>query len=278
MKFYDTHMHSHLSFDCDEQAVNYISKLTETMIFTDHLDLENPVSAGADDIPDFNKQIEWQRTFKEAFGVELLLGVEIGYVASQKERLTRIVEAYDFDVKLLSVHQNGRYDYMDRDTPDNADTMINGYLDQLIDALEQMHGCQIMSHFDYGFRVHQLTAADLAPYEPKLMQIFALCVQKGLAFELNSKSLGKYQNADLYEWAIPRYQSLGGTLFSLGSDAHRVSEHFANFDQSIALLERHGVEAVAQFKQQQCALYPLERLKMELYRNSFNLDELGSSK
>lgn len=259
MKFYDTHMHSHLSFDCFEDPEAYISEKTEFITFTEHLDLDNTANKRQDDIPNFDELLKWQKQFKEKFNVDLLLGVEIGFVPSHQERLEKIISTYDFDLKLLSVHQNEDYDYMDS-VDVQPEIMINKYLDQLLLALNLMKDCHIMTHFDYGFRIHQLMADQLAPYEDKLMAIFQKCADNGLAFELNSKSLYNYDNKDLYEWAIPRYQSVGGTLFSLGSDAHRVDEHFMRFDESIELLEKFGVSQVAQFNRGKLYFQDLEEL------------------
>lgn len=264
MKFYDTHMHSHLSFDSFESPKCYMNEKTEFITFTEHLDLENTANGGQDDIPDFEEHLTWRETFNNEYQVNLLMGVEIGYVPSHQKRLEKILEPYHFDLKLLSVHQNNDYDYMDEATGEAPEVMINNYLNQLLEALDQMDNCQIMTHFDYGFRIHHLTADELGPYEGKLMRIFEKCAQQGLAFELNSKSLWKYNNRDLYEWAIPRFQSVGGNLFSLGSDAHKADEHFMNFLDSIELLEQFDVTAVAQYQQQELYSYPIVRLKKEL--------------
>lgn len=261
MLFYDTHMHSHLSFDCFEDPVKYLTPDTKRITFTEHLDLANTANEGQDDIPDFKQMLAWQEVFKQKYEVELLMGVEVGYVLSHRTRLKQILSEYEFDLVLLSVHQNDRYDYMDDTVEESAEVMIHAYLDQLIQALDDMGDCQIMTHFDYGFRIHRLEEADLLPYEPKLVQILEKCIEQGLAFELNSKSIFKYQNQFLYEWAIPKYQALGGTLFSLGSDAHQVSEHFQHFKELIQLLETFNVKEIAQFRSKELSLYPLDELK-----------------
>lgn len=263
MQFYDTHMHSRLSFDSNEDPVNYINETTEVLTFTDHLDLENTIFDKRDDIPDFDQLFGWQKQFKTSHNVDLLAGVEVGFVPGQKERLEAIVSAYDFDIKLLSCHQNSEYDYMD-EVDEKPEVMMAKYMDQLLRALDEMSGFQIMTHFDYGFRIHDMTVNDIQKYEKNMVAIFKKCIDNNLAFELNSKSLIKYHNEDLYEWAIPIYQSLGGKLFSIGSDAHEAKDHFLAFDKSIALLEKFGVTEVAQFKKQQLSLYPLAKLKQEL--------------
>jgi len=260
MKFYDQHMHSHLSFDSFEDPYNYISEDTENLVFTEHLDLENNANDGKDDIPDFDQLFKWKKEMAEETGVELLPAVEIGYVPHQKDRLVDLVNQYDFDIKLLSCHQNQDYDYMD-EVDEKTETMVNRYLNQLIEALKDMPDSQIMAHFDYGFRIHDISAADLGPYEDKLLKIFELCIENNMAFELNSKSLFRYGKYDLYEWAIPKYQELGGKLFSLGSDAHSAEEHKMNFTEATDLLKRFNVDQVVVYKNQSPHYIPLEEIK-----------------
>ena len=54
MKFYDTHMHSYLSFDSEEDPTAYLSKKTEVLTFTEHLDLDNTIFDTLTNIPEEN--------------------------------------------------------------------------------------------------------------------------------------------------------------------------------------------------------------------------------
>lgn len=260
MEFYDTHMHSCLSFDCDESPEAYVDEQTSTLVFTDHLDLANPWDHGQDSIPDFDQLFKWQEDFKKQ-NIEMLTGVEIGYVPGKAKAIQRVLSPYPFDVAILSAHQNTTYDYMDVDTGKPAEEMINEYLDQLSEALDYFNDCQIFAHFDYGFRVHPLTEEDMTTYEEKLKTIFSKVIDLGMAFELNSKSIVKYDKIDLYRWAIPIYQAMGGKYFSLGSDAHKKEEKFNEFHTLIHLLEEYNVEAVCVYKNKERFLCSLADVK-----------------
>lgn len=267
MKFYDTHMHSYLSFDSEEDPTSYLSENTEVLTFTEHLDLDNTIFDKRDDIPDFDEIVKWQSTFQKEHNIDLLLGVEVGYVPGQEERLHKILSSYDFDVKLLSCHQNDRYDYMDEVTEDTAEEMMSQYVKQLYQAVNTMTDCQIMTHFDYGFRVHKVTAEVFEPYKEPLKEVFKKAIENDFAFELNGKSIVKYGTMELYKWAIPTYLELGGTIFSLGSDAHNANEHFIGFQDMIVLLEQHAVTEVALFKKQERYMVPLKNVKSFLEKN-----------
>ena len=66
--------------------------------------------------------------------------------------------------------------------------------------------------------------------------------------EINAKSFGPYQNAHLYQYAIPLYQSVGGKLFTLGSDAHKSSDYRLDFAAMSDLLRSFGVNQLAVFQ------------------------------
>lgn len=265
MTFYDTHMHSLLSFDSEADPRDYISEKTELLTFTEHLDLENTIFDKRDDIPDFDAIIEWQKEFKKEHNVELLLGVEMGYVPGQEERLREILSKYPFDLILLSCHQNERYDYMDDITGDTPEEMMDHYVDQLYQAVITMTEGQIFTHFDYGFRVHNVTPETFAPYKEPLKRVFEKVIENDYAFELNGKSIHKYGTLDLYKWAVPTFIEMGGTIFSLGSDAHTSDEHFIAFEEMIALLEQYGIKEVAQYKDQERYMIALDDVKTYLY-------------
>lgn len=265
MEFYDTHMHSCLSFDCDELPEAYVDDKTSTLIFTDHFDLKNPWDHGQDSIPDFTQLFKWQEDFKKK-EIEMLTGVEIGYVPGKAKEIQHILSPYHFDVAILSAHQNTKYDYMDVDTGKSADEMINEYLDQLSEALDYLKDCQIFAHFDYGFRVHPLAKEAMAKYEEKIKTIFSKVIDLEMAFELNSKSIVKYNKIDLYRWAIPIYQAMGGKYFSLGSDAHKKEEKFNEFDTLIDLLEEYNVKEVCVYKNKERFLCPLADVRKVLKR------------
>lgn len=118
-----------------------------------------------------------------------------------------------------------------------------------------------MAHFDYGFRIHDLSITEFEIYEDKLKAIFKQCIKRNMAFELNSKSLYRYKKYDLYEWAIFLYQELGETLLSLGSDAHKDSEHMLGFKDSVRLLEKFKVGEVVLFRKEKSHFIKLADIK-----------------
>lgn len=265
MNFFDQHCHTFLSFDSDETPENYLDLGLKTLTFTEHLDLENPVTQGRDDIPDFQQTVKWQGEMKQSHDVDLLLGVEVGYVPGQVERLEDILSSFNFDIKLLSCHHNRDYDYMDtketNSKVEEPEVMMDKYVSQLLEAVTNMTDVQIMTHFDYGFRVHDVALETIKErYTEAFTEIFKQIIKHDIAFELNSKSIVKYKTLDLYQWAIPLYQSLGGKLFTLGSDAHVVGDYMLAFDDLRDLLLSFDVDEVVLFEKDQASFVKLSEL------------------
>lgn len=265
MQFYDQHCHTQLSFDSEASPWDYAKLGLDVLTFTEHLDLANPASNGQDDIPDFQQTLNWQKTFSKDYDSHLLLGVEVGYAPGQAARLREVLAPYDFDIQLLSCHHNLRYDYMDTaehsDKLDEPVAMMDQYVTQLLEAVQALPEVQVLAHFDYGFRVHNVsTQWIIERYGEQLIEVFKQCIRQDIAFELNSKSIYKYDKLALYRWAIPIYRQFGGHLFSLGSDAHEVADYQLAFDQLKALLLEFDIQEVALFEAQKVRLVRLDTI------------------
>lgn len=251
MTIHDQHVHSYLSFDCEELPENYLSAETKELVLTDHFDLNNPVTDFKDDVPDFEQLLVMKRELAEKNGVTLRLGVEVGYVPDLQEVIKEKIKAYPFDVILLSCHHNNQNDYMDEEIKDASTDPVEQYFDQLYQAIVNIPEAHILAHFDYGTRIHQFNVEKLKKYKQQLIKILQAIIDNKMALELNSKSMYRYGNYDLYEYIIPLYQSLGGSQFTLGSDAHKAEELEMDFDQSKQLLRENGVHEVVIYREGQ---------------------------
>ncbi len=243
MSYYDQHLHTYFSFDSEEQFENYLAYQPEFFVSTDHFDLSNP-STGKDDIPDYPEYIHKLEQLKEQYSTTFLRGIEIGVVPGQEKEITDYLHQHPYDVKLISIHQNGRFDYMDDVvlTKDPIQT-TREYFEQMLKVVEWFPEGDILTHFDYGLRRFTFTAEELAEhFEDQLLAIFKKAVERELAMELNAKSFVKYGNEDLYRYAVPLYQSVGGKLFTLGSDAHIAEDYQLGFKEMSQLLADCQVE------------------------------------
>jgi len=116
-------------------------------------------------------------------------------------------------------------------------------------VLESFPDGHILTHFEYGLRRFDFTPEELeSHFEKELIAIFKKVIQRELAMEINAKSFGRYQNETLYRYAIPLYQSLGGKLFTLGSDAHVAEDYRLLFSEMANLLREFDVKQLVVFQ------------------------------
>ncbi|HBQ62108.1 MAG TPA: hypothetical protein DD651_01045, partial [Trichococcus sp.] len=146
---------------------------------------------------------------------------------------------------------NGRYDYL-QPIIDEMDpkAVMKEYFELCTQAVRQVDGANVFAHFDYGIRRLPVTVDDLREFEPLLKGLLDEIMAKEMALELNTRSMYEYNNADLYRYMIGLYLEMGGTRFSLGSDAHSIQKYRYHFDDAIALLKDLGVHELTLFKNQ----------------------------
>lgn len=260
MKFYDSHMHSYLSPDSQESPFHYIQARTESLMFTDHYDFKYPKDGSMDTVPDLTLLKKDREKMKNEYGVELLLGVEIGYLENRHQDILDFVYGEPLDSILLSCHHNNHHNYMTMDVKESSVNIIEDYLNHLLTCVSNFPQANVLCHFDFGFRIHDISVQDLRVYEKKLKEIFKKIIASDTSFELNSKSLYVYHNIDLYRYAIDLYLELGGKLFTLSSDAHKAKDHMLKFEKSKALLQEFDVKEVVTYKRQEPIFHQLDEL------------------
>lgn len=252
LKYYDQHVHTHHSFDSSETIENYLKKTKNLLITTEHLDFSNPADSFKDSIPFFKAYNNELIKLEEQYHRQILRGIEIGFVPHQKQQIQEFIVSNPYDCLLLSTHQNGHIDFMDPIIKKmDPKKIISEYYEQMILSIEAFPEANILTHFDYGVRQLSLSVDNFQKIaEPLLTQVFQLAISNHIAIELNAKSFIKYNNAHLYQYAIPLYLSLGGNLFTLGSDAHIASDYENGFNEMGTLLKKNGVHQLATFQKQ----------------------------
>ena len=239
----DNHLHTCFSYDCETDFRDYLEHYEGEIVTTEHFDLSNPYGGKLqDDIPDYEAYSLKIAELKRLYGDRIKKGIEIGYYAPREADILAYLADKDYDLKLLSVHHNGQFDYLE-DAVLSLDRQgfIPQYLAELEQAIERVPA-HVLAHFDYGFRRLDLRPEDLQQFEPQLRQVFQKMIAYDLAFELNSKSMYLYGNQALYRYALGLVCDLGCQKFSVGSDGHSLEHFRLNFAQIADLLAEFGID------------------------------------
>ena len=193
---------------------------------------------------------------------DLRLGIEADFVAGREDRMGSLLEGYDWDYVIGSVHflkdqaldMRGAYDIWDRG--DSAEKVWRRYFLTLAEAARS--GIyDVMAHPDlvkvWG-RGAPVPEGDLRRfYEPAVEAI----AEAGVAVEVSTAGLRK-PVGEIYP-ARPFLEMVleAGAPISLSSDAH-VPDHLGyGYDRAVALLEDLGVKELCVFERRERRLEPI---------------------
>lgn len=237
----DNHLHTHFSYDSDAAFQDYLESFDGEIVTTEHYDVSNPYSK-QDDVPDYEAYVAEIADLNATYGNRIKKGIEIGYYQPREVDIIAYLADKDFDLKLLSVHHNGVNDYLDEEVADmDKHTIMQEYLDKLEYAIGRVEA-DVLAHFDYGFRLFDVSVEELKTYEEQLRRIFKKMIDHGLAFELNSKSMYLYNHEHLYVYALDLVKELGCHKYSIGSDGHKLEHFRLQFDRIQKMLQEKGIE------------------------------------
>jgi len=254
---FDQHVHSNFSFDSNEALENYINVSNKNdIVTTEHLDFANPVINYEDSSINYLKYIEEIDSLNKKYSNKFFSGIEIGYTPNSEKRIEDFLKDKNFNLKLLSIHQNGIYDYMCINKKlISLEALIQEYFEKMIQALESSIEFNVLAHFEYGIRIVDISVTDFDSLASKFLnKIIELIVKKEIAFEVNTKSMYKYKKENLYSYMIEKYLKKGGKLFTLGSDAHNIKDYAYKFDEARKFLLERNVKEIILFK---------DKIKME---------------
>ena len=248
---FDQHVHSNFSFDSNEDLENYINVSNKNdIVTTEHLDFANPIINYEDSSINYLKYIEEIDSLNKKYSNKFFSGIEIGYTPNSEKRIEDFLKDKNFNLKLLSIHQNGLFDYMCVNKKlISLEALIQEYFEQMIQALESSIEFNVLAHFEYGIRIVDISVTDFDSLASKFLnKIIELIVKKEIAFEVNTKSMYKYKKENLYSYMIEKYLKKGGKLFTLGSDAHNIKDYAYKFDEARKFLLTINIKEIILFK------------------------------
>ena len=254
---FDQHVHSNFSFDSNEELENYVNVSNKNdIVTTEHLDFANPIINYEDSSINYLKYIEEIDSLNKKYSNKFFSGIEIGYTPNSEKRIEDFLKDKNFNLKLLSIHQNGLYDYMCVNKKlISLEALIQEYFEQMIQALESSIEFNVLAHFEYGIRIIDISVTDFDSLASKFLnKIIELIIKKEIAFEVNTKSMYKYKKENLYSYMIEKYLKKGGKLFTLGSDTHNIKDYAYRFDEARKFLLARNVKEIILFK---------DKIKME---------------
>ncbi|MEW6546369.1 MAG: histidinol-phosphatase HisJ family protein [Bacillota bacterium] len=266
----DCHVHSSCSWDGSDPVEDYCRQAVGAglhgIIFTDHVELD-PEGKGYRryDYDQARARVEEARVKHPE--LRLGLGVEVTYLPSLEGEIRSFLRGREFDMVIGSLHQVQGVDCSD---PRQAARVWSGELDPraLLDAYftglraaVESGLFDVLGHPDVFLRLgveHWRHVAEEISH--RMGEVLSLVVQAPLAIEVNTSGLRHgvghpHPGPD----TVAAYRSRGGTLITMGSDAHRVSQLAWGFPEVAGQLWNLGFRQVYFYEGRRPVALPLPR-------------------
>ena len=251
-RIYDCHMHTSFSGDSDSSPESMINRAKEIglsgVTITDHMDYgfpENPNPFTIDFDVYMNELAKLQQQYNVDGEFEILRGVELGLTLDAVTFNKKIMNDYNFDYCIGSIHVvDGCDPYYDSFWEGkHRETVCRHYYERTLENIQACPYVDALGHLDYVFRygTRPVNEDTYGPYAEIVDAILQELIKKDIALEVNTgsykKGMGVPNPSDLI---LSRYYELGGELITLGADAHTPEFVADHFDDAIALLKSIG--------------------------------------
>ncbi len=258
MNLPDQHMHTTFSPDASKDATieSYIAlaekRGVKHLTFTDHADLLTRVDLFKT-IPDFDDFHQKLQSLQATTDVHLHLGVELGYQPHAVDAMKALVKKHPFEFIIMSIHEADCKDlyggeFFEDKTPYEA---VERYFEIVLEAVQSDAPYDVFGHLDYIIRYGTPPLYDYAFTKHQVMidAILKTIIENGKGIELNTSGL-RYNLKHMHpkNTVLKRYKDLGGSIITLGSDAHDPKDYQASFSLAIEYLKTCGFEKIALYK------------------------------
>lgn len=255
-----TDLHMHTEFSCDAKASMQsmaraaLKEDIREIGFSEHFDLlpDDPC-AGFFDADAWWGALESCRSEYKG-SLTIRAGVEIGEPHRFKRGVNELLSQYEWDYALGSLHWVAddlifARHYYDQD----PDVAYRRYFRELA-VMADEGDFNILAHMDVVKRYGHDHYGPFDPhrYEHDIRQVLRAIVRRRIALEINTSTMRRpvsetSPGTRILDW----YRDEGGSLVSLGSDAHH-PEHVGNgLTEVMAWIQRAGFSAVTSFRRRQ---------------------------
>lgn len=262
--FIDSHSHTkHFSgdarMDISELLSGSVASSLQAVVITEHFDDDYPHKIDTPMTCDLNAYYDsfqkWLTLSPPS--LELRFGIELGYQSSLVDRYNDIAQQYPFDSIIMSSHLIYGIDpYLYRDCYDlGPKDLFTRYITDLVEMASGHCDFDILGHYDYISRYAPYKDCkmyyDICPDE--FDTLFRAIIHSGKSLEINTRSISKlmaqgHANPMPDDRILQRYQDLGGTHITLGSDAHTPDGLGQYFKETSKFLQKLGFESSTVFK------------------------------
>jgi histidinol-phosphatase (PHP family) len=252
---HDYHMHTAYSVDSKasmrDMCLSAVEKGIPEVGFAEHFDL-----CPEDEAPDWFRLEPWAAELEScraefAGRLTVRAGIEVGEPHRYQEGTREMLGRFPFDYVLGSLHWfAGRHAFDRKVFARPADEVFRLYFEELREMVVA-GGFDILAHLDVPSRVGSEVYGGYDPtrYEEFIRPVLSECIARGIALEVNTAALrrrAKILNpgAPVVRW----FAEMGGTMVTLGSDAHLPGHVGADLPVAMQAVRAAGLRHLTHFE------------------------------
>jgi len=245
----DYHIHTLFS-DGKRDLSDYVDKAVKRKIdeigFSDHLHFEEATwSMNLTDLPEYVNRIS---ALKGASKISIKMGLEVDFVPCKMNELIQVINKFDFDYFVGSVHFIG--DWLIDDPRQihewgrrNVDHVYQQYF-TLAQTMVKSGLFDIIGHLDLVKKFNFKPKNDITNF---LLETVEVISKSKMCIEVNTGGLRKPCHEAYPSEKLLRMCFDNGLPVTLGSDAHSPEEVGADFDKAVSLLRKIGYDEIVRF-------------------------------
>ena len=223
--YFDSHVHTEFSADSEMKAADALREAAKQglgLVFTEHLDYDFP-SAGMEEFI-FDPEAYWAKYEPLRADEMLSLGVEMGMMASAREKNAAFLRRVPFDFVLASIHFLDVKDLYYPETFEGREKgeMYHEYFTVMRDEIYAHPFINALAHIDYIARNAPFDNPEISygAFSEDIDAVLRALVETDTAIEINTRRLSVPRGIKELVPVYRRYHELGGRYVTIGSDAH----------------------------------------------------------
>ena len=255
MMFADYHVHSDLSEDCqcpmEDMILRGIELGLHEMAFTEHAD--HGMEAAGVVAVEYPPYMELFDRMKEKYKDKITLryGVEFGVQVHTIPIFEQILSNHSFDFIILSNHQVDNKEFWNQDFQrgKTQEEFQQAYYRETYEVVKRFKNYSVLGHLDMIKRYDKVGEYPDEKIMDICEKIFRQVIEDGKGIEVNT-SCFRYGLKDLTpsRELLKLYHRLGGTVLTLGSDAHTTEHLGAHMNDVREILKEIGFKYFCTYK------------------------------
>ncbi len=250
----DYHLHTEFSDDSKESMEKQVKRAIELgfdeICFTDHVDYGikkdweegeiqwrrgDGLSTDSVDLEplanvDYPRYFEKLKQMRQQYGSQIVIrqGLEFGVQTVTIDSFQKLYERYrnELDFTLLSMHQIDNRELgmtQDYQRGKTQQEYNEGYYNEIYEVQKRFSNYCVLAHLDLMVRYDLQGIYPFEKVEDKIAEILKLAIRDGKGIEINTSSWHYGLKDTMPSRKILKlYKDLGGTIVTIGSDAHTV--------------------------------------------------------